>query len=225
MNHLIKIAIADDHTLVLAGLASILEDNGYKIVVKAANGEELINELKLLSEEDFPEILLIDDNMPVMNGIETVKHVSVMYPTSSIAVMSYTQNQLNIIEMVKFGVKAILSKDSNPKEFLLALQCICNGGTFYTEHVLSSIICAIYDGTISSVPEYTGEKLTEKERIILKKLCTDKSYEEIAADLNLSVKTINNYRESLGQKLNAKSRIGLMVNALKFKLVSLDNLS
>jgi DNA-binding NarL/FixJ family response regulator len=209
----ISVGIVDDHQLFLKSLSLMLKSfNIYQVVVEALNGKEL--QEKLPKCNTLPSILLLDVNMPEMNGIETAKWVNKNYPEIKLVALSMNDNDSTIIEMIKAGCCAYLLKETHPDELEKALQEIHQKG--------------YYNADISNVnfrrllqSEKEAVHLNEKEKIFLQHACTDMTYKQIAALMFLSERTIDGYRETLFGKFKVQSRVGLAMEAIRRGIVSL----
>jgi DNA-binding NarL/FixJ family response regulator len=211
----ITIGIVDDHQLVLKSLCSLLESFGsFTVVLEALNGQQALEKLKLLSFP--PDIVLVDVDMPVMNGFETVKTILKDYPASKTAALSMKEDDISIINMIKAGCCAYLLKDIHPTELEKALFQIYERG-YYNADASNINIRRLLLKTEAD----DALQLTEKERQFLKLACSDKTYKQIAAEMNLSERTIDGYREVLFQKLNVQSRVGMAMEAIRLGVVSL----
>ncbi|MEO7530010.1 MAG: response regulator transcription factor [Sediminibacterium sp.] len=209
----ISIGIVDDHQLFLKSLSLMLTSfEVYDVVVEAVNGKEL--QAKILQNNIAPSIMLIDVNMPVMNGIETAKWLHEKYPNTKLVALSMNDNDTVIIDMIKAGCCAYLLKETHPDELEKALQEIHKRG--------------FYNGDASNInfrrllqSEKDAVVITEKEKLFLQHACSDLTYKEIAALMFLSERTIDGYRETLFGKLKVQSRVGLAMEAIRKGLVSL----
>ena len=209
----IPIGIVDDHQLFLKSLSLMLKSfKVYDVVVEAVNGKELQEKLQQCPVP--PAIMLIDVNMPVMNGIETAKWLNANYPQTKLVALSMNDGDTVIIDMIKAGCCAYLLKETHPDELEKALQEIHDKG--------------FYNGDASNInfrrllqSEKDAVVITDKEKQFLQHACSDLTYKEIAALMFLSERTIDGYRETLFGKLKVQSRVGLAMEAIRKGLVSL----
>lgn len=214
----IKVVLVDDHILLRNGLASLISSLGnYEVLFQANNGQAFIS---LLNPKTLPQIVMMDINMPEMDGYETCTWLKNNYPDIKVLALSMYDNENAIIRMFKAGAKGYILKDSDPKELKEALDNIVNKGFYYSEMVTGKLI-----HTINSLDEDEQVKnvikLTSREILFLKHACTEQTYKEIAEKMFLSPRTIDGYRDDLFQKLNIKTRVGLAVYAIKNGIVSL----
>lgn len=210
-----KIGLVDDHQLFLKSLSFMLESfNSYNVVLEACNGKDLQEKIK--GKKELPDIILVDVNMPVMDGVETTKWLSENYPQIKIIALSMNADDSTIIAMFKAGCCGYLLKDTHPNELEKALDEINKRG-FYNADA----------GNINfkKILLNAGEKnelyLSEKEKQFLKLACSELTYRQIATEMNLAERTIDGYREALFRKLNVQTRVGLCLEALRQELVKL----
>ncbi len=211
----ISIAVVDDHHLFRSGLINLIHSFGpkFEITSESANGKEFISKLN----DQKPDIVLMDLHMPVMDGFETSSYLKANFPEIKVLVLTMMEEESTMIKMLKLGIKGFLSKDVEPAELKNALETIASKGFYYTDYVTGKLLNAITD-THSNAAH---EQLNEREKKFLELACSEYTYKEIADIMCLSIKTIDGYRNNLFEKLNAKSRVGLVLCAIKNKLVTL----
>lgn len=209
----IPIGIVDDHQLFLKSLSMMLKSFlVYEVVLEGLNGKEVQTKLALL--ETPPDIMLIDVNMPVMNGVETAKWLHNNYPQMKLVALSMNDNDAIVIEMIKAGCCAYLLKETHPNELEKALQEIHAKG-YYNADTSNINFRRLL------ISEKESVNITEKERQFLQHASSDLTYKEIAALMFLSERTIDGYRETLFNKLKVQSRVGLVMEAIRKGLVTL----
>lgn len=211
----IKTGIVDDHQLFSKSLALMLQSfENYEVVIEASNGRDLQKEINNLRIPNLPEIILIDVNMPIMDGIETASWLNENYPSIKLVALSQNDSEKTIIGMIKAGCCAYLLKDTHPNELEKALQEIYATG-FYNADASNINFRRLLQF------EKDALKISDKEKAFLQLACSDKTYKQIAVEMNLSERTIDGYRESLFQKLNVQSRVGMALEAIRRELVTL----
>ncbi|TFF37263.1 response regulator transcription factor [Mucilaginibacter psychrotolerans] len=209
----IKIGIADDQQLFLRSLSNLISSfNDFEVVVEALNGQELLKNLAALST--LPDIILIDVQMPVMDGPTTVREITLKHPELATVALSMKEDDHSVLSMLRAGCSAYLLKDVHPRELERALIEVRNTGYY------NSDISGVNYRRLLRRQENDEIKLTEREKTFLKLACSDFTYKEIASKMFLSEKTIDGYRESLFQKLNVKSRTGMALEAIRQNLVA-----
>lgn len=217
----VKLALVDDHTLFRKGLISLIEmvSSDYSILFEADNGLEL---LEKLDHNNQPDIILMDINMPGMDGFASVQWLNEKFPLIKILVVSMIEKEETIVRMLKLGVKGYLCKDVEPKELGEALNAIMNKGFYYTDFITGKLVHSLQNSQPGDAAKVEALNLmSDREKDFLQLACSEYTYNEIAAKMFLSPKTIDGYRNSLFEKLNVKSRVGLALYAVKHGLVTL----
>jgi DNA-binding NarL/FixJ family response regulator len=211
-NEIISIGIVDDHTLFRSGLASLLSEfEEINVVFEATNGINLQEKIK---KYPITQLVLMDINMPLMDGYASTKWMKEKYPQVHIIALSMFEDEKAIIGMLKAGAGGYLLKESNPSELLTAIKTTIEKG-FYINDLVSGRLL------VSLKQENLQPMFSEKELIFLQFCSTEHTYKEIAAEMNISPRTVDNYRESLFAKLNIKSRTGLVVYGIKNNLIKI----
>jgi DNA-binding NarL/FixJ family response regulator len=219
MLNTIKIAIADDHALFRKGLAALINlFANYQVVLEAGNGQELINSLDAAS---LPDIVLMDINMPVMDGYEAAEWLNNNHPNIKILALSTMDADTAIIKMIKCGARGYVLKDAEPAELKLAFDEVLSLGYFYNEVVTRKVMRTIHELSVSGSGVHTFANLSDREVEFLKYTCTELSYKEIADKMFLSARTVEGYRDALCEKLNLKTRVGLAMFAVKNNIAQL----
>jgi DNA-binding NarL/FixJ family response regulator len=208
----IQIALVDDHRLFRSGIASLIQKlQGYDIIFEASNGEELIGKIQT---NLVPDIILLDINMPVMDGINTAGWLRKVHPGIKVIVLSMFDDPERVLTMLKLGIKGYLLKDAEPYEFEQALQKVSCGDVYYPDFVTKYLLDTIN-------PSVDHSKLNSKELEFIRLAGTEFTYKEIADQMRCSVRTVDGYRDALFEKLHVKSRVGLVLYAIKNKLIDL----
>jgi DNA-binding NarL/FixJ family response regulator len=212
------IALVDDHVLLRDGLAGLIHSFGnYAILFQADNGARFMEKVKT---GILPDIVLLDINMPVMDGYQTAVWIRQHHPGMKILALSMYDNEDAIIRMLKSGARGYILKDVEPAELKAALDSVMQKGYYYSEMVTGKLIHSISGEKAG--PNITGTiDLNDREMEFLKFACTEKTYKEIAEAMFLSPRTIDGYRDDLFEKLQVKTRIGLAVYAIKNGIVNL----
>lgn len=204
------IAIVDDHVLIAQALKGIISGfENFKVLFECENGKDLVQ--KLTTGNAIPDIVLLDISMPEMNGFETALWLKQNHPEVKVMVLSMQNDSQSVVKMLKNGAKSYLLKNSHPKDLETALNKLITDGYFYPEWASKIIFSSLNNNTKSE----NLSKLTEREKEFLKYTITEMSYKEIAQLMHCSPRTVESYRDSLFEKLDVKSRVGLAVYALK----------
>lgn len=205
----IPIAIVDDHTLFRKGVAGLMaEFEELEVVFEAENGRQM---QVALSKQAHPKVVLMDINMPVMDGYETTCWLKTNHPQIHVLALSMFEDDEAVIKMIRCGACGYILKESKPRELLEAIKIITVKGVYINEMVSGKLI--------RSIAAYeTAPSLSLKELDFLKHCCSELTYKEIADLMFVSPRTVDNYRESLFQKLSIKSRTGLVLYAIRNNL-------
>ncbi|MGZ8517071.1 MAG: response regulator transcription factor [Chitinophagaceae bacterium] len=213
------IALVDDHVLLRTGLANLLREINYNVAFEADNGKDFIEQLK---SHALPQVVLMDINMPLMNGYETTLWLKKNHPSVKVLALSMLGDEASIIRMFKNGALGYILKDSHPDELKIAINSLLEKGFYHSEAISGKLIHAINhldENKSSKSPEQID--LNEKEIEFLKWACSELSYKEIAGKMGLSPRTLDSYRDHLQEKLECKGRIGLAVWAIKHGIVTI----
>ncbi|AVR46971.1 DNA-binding response regulator [Christiangramia fulva] len=201
-----SIIIVDDHKLFAQSLQVLVNSfEGFEVIDVFKNGEELVEYFQQNNTE--PDIILLDMRMPVMDGLETMSWLKQNKPDQKVLALTVDQEEDTIIKMLKLGCRGYLLKDIDPDEFEHALNSIMEYG-YYSNQTISE---ALNHG--EQKEKY--ESLTGRELEFVQYACSENTYKEIAEEMNLSPKTIDGYRESIFAKLRVKTRVGLVMFAIK----------
>jgi two-component system invasion response regulator UvrY len=219
----IKLAIVDDHKLFRDGIAELIGGfNNYSVIIEADNGRHLIEQM---ASGKLPDIILLDINMKEMDGFETARWLKEHHPEIKILVLSMYENENAIIRMLRAGARGYVLKDITRKELETALSALVTKGYYYTELITGKLIHAInnFDENMKSSSTVSSlVSLNQRETDFLKWASTELTYKDIAEKMNLSIHTIDGYRDALFEKLNVKSRVGLVLYAIRNKIVIMD---
>ncbi|MFD2940369.1 response regulator [Flavobacterium notoginsengisoli] len=207
-----KIIIVDDHLLFSQSLELLIKSFGdYEVIQRFENGKVFIDYL----QENYStaiDLILLDVNMPVLDGLSTMKWLKDNRPDLKVIALSVNDDDEIIIKMITNGAKGYLLKDTSPEIFREAIECVMEKGFYFTELVSGMLINKVNS-------DNKKISLKEKEIVFIKHACTEMTYKEIASEMCLSPKTIDGYREILFDKLEIKTRIGLVLYAIKHKIV------
>ncbi|SRR6266496_2571600 len=212
-----KVVLIDDHVLLRNGLASLVKSfDDYTVLFEANNGQHFIEQL---NANELPDVVLMDINMPGKDGFETTLWLKHNYPYVKVLALSMYDNEQSIIRMLKNGAKGYILKDTDPREFKAALDSVFSKGYYYSELVAGKLIHAV-NNLDDAEPGNHSLGLNERELEFIRLACTEMTYKEIADKMFLSPRTIDGYRDALFEKLNMKTRVGLVMFAIKNGIVN-----
>jgi DNA-binding NarL/FixJ family response regulator len=207
--NMIRLGLVEDHPKFRAAFLNYLKVSvGLRVVIEAENGVDLLMKLESIQ----PDVILLDIQMPIMNGFEAAKAIQKQYPKIKIIVLTDFDNDANIIEMFKLGVNSFVSKD-RANEIPTIIELVHNGGAYYPEYVVRAIQRYVAQKQpISKFPT----KLSTDEITLIQCICKGLSSASIADILNKSPRTIERYRLDLYQKVGVKNKEQLIVEAGKW---------
>lgn len=212
-----NIMLADDHVLLRNALGRFLEnDDCFRVTDVLSDGQELMEKIR---EGRKPDVVLLDLNMPRMDGFETSKWLSRNHPDIKILVLTMYDSETALIRLLQDGVRGFLKKDAHPNELKHALVTVAEDGYYYTGNTHGKL-SAWFRKSKDSRGSLDKNLLSEREIDFLKLASTDMTYKEIAMKMNVSTRNVDNYRDLLFEKLDVKSRVGLAVFAVRSGIVS-----
>ncbi|MGZ4038316.1 MAG: response regulator [Bacteroidia bacterium] len=214
-----SIAVVDDHFLFRKGLINLFREFDHiNVQVEAENGKDLLEKLK--SQQPLPDVIFLDIEMPVMNGIEATKVLKKYYPGVKVVILSMHYEEELMCHMMELGAHGFLSKNTDVKVMLEAVDLVMEKGYYFDFDISKAMAKGILQSS-SFRPVLKASDLSGKELEILKLICTQKTNREIADTLYLSPRTIDTYRERILKKTGARNAVGLAFYALKYGLIDL----
>lgn len=215
---LIRVLLADNHTLVRAGLRALLQNiEGIQVVAEAGDGREA---LRLIAAHQ-PDVVLMDVAMPEMNGLEATARVVKEFSNVRVIILSMHANEEYVLQALRTGAAGYMLKDSGVSELELALRAIAKGET-YLSPAVSKHVVADYVRRVGSESS-SLEQLTPRQREILQLLVEGRTMKEIAKLLYISVKTVETHRAQLMERLGIHDVAGLVRYAIRVGLVTPEN--
>lgn len=207
-----KIAIVDDHSLFANSLASLVNTfNTCEVQFIACNGEDFKEQLQ--EQGTHPDIVLLDINMPILNGPETLQWLQSNHPKINVLALSMDDSESTILKMLRLGAKGYLLKDIQPDLLEQAIEEVITDGYFYTQDVSKVLLKSVQGKHLNS-----PTSLTDRELEFVKLSCSEMTYKEIADTMGVSPKTVDGYRDSVFSKFDLKNRVGLVLFAMKHKI-------
>lgn len=212
--------MVDDHILLRDALAVVI--NGFdncRVIQLAANGKEL---LERMQADHLPNLVILDLNMPEMDGYETARFLRINYPQIYVLVLTMYDSEISLLRLLQAGARGFLKKDIHPGELRLAIQSVMSTGYFYSHNSAGKLVNLFKKENGAAGNTSDRWSLSENELTFLRLASTDMTYKEIATVMKISPRTVDNYRDSLFVKLNVKSRVGLAIFAIKSGVVTLE---
>lgn len=209
-----KVALVDDHKLFRKGILELINGfSGYKVIWEAENGKEFI---KKIEPEYLPDIVLLDISMPIMDGYETAQWMEQRFPEVKILALSMHDDDAIILKMLQSGVNGYVLKNADPAEVNAALKALVDKGSYYSSRVMDVLVKGLRGPKIPEV------ELSDREIEFLKLACTELPYKSFAPLLKVNPRTVEDCRDKLFKKLDVVSRVGLVIYALKHKIVNIE---
>jgi len=205
-----RILIADDHPIFRSGLRQVIESSSaYEVIGEADNGEEAAR----LIEDLSPDVAILDVNMPEMSGFDVAKRARECSPETSVVILTMHDDELMFSKAMDIGVRGYVLKDGAAVEIVNCLQAVCSGQN-YTSAAVTSYLFKRASGS----PQIEGlDSLTPTERTILKQVAEYKTSREIADEMNVSPRTVENHRANISSKLGLQGSHALMKFALEHR--------
>ena len=215
--NVIRILLADDHTVVRKGLCLLLESHpGFKVIAEAANGREAV----AMAEAHKPDVAVLDIAMPLLNGIEAARQIADRLPQTAIVFLSMHSDEGYVLKALKSGAKAYLLKDSAEYDLINAIKAVTEGKAFFSPAISRMLVEDYMRQMRDREVEDSYELLTTREREVLQLFAEGKPAKEVASILGLSLYTIETHRSNIFQKLNLHSAAELILYAVRKGVIS-----
>ena len=210
-----KIIIADDHALILDGIKSLIStDASLEFVGTSNDGEDV---LRLIEETEEVDLLILDINMPRMDGIEVTKALKSRHPEIKVLILSMYNRSEFIKTLIAAGADGYILKDSSRDVLIEAIQTLCRGERYFSKEILENLIDSYVETDKSR--DLIRVELSDREKEVVKLIAEEKSTAEIAEALFLSVHTINSHRKSILNKLDVKNTAGIFRYAIQTGII------
>jgi two-component system, NarL family, response regulator NreC len=217
---LIRIVIADDHSLIRQGIRSVLEDvQDIKVVGEAEDGHAA----RSLVERLKPDVLIIDINMPGLTGIQVTEQLTALNTSTRIVILSMYSDEEVVHQALHSGAKGYLLKRSVIEELALAIRSVHAGNAYFSPEIAHLVLAGYLTPESENSEQSAFEKLTSREREVLKLVAEGHTNKDIAEQLVISVKTVEKHRASVMEKLGVNDLPGLVRVAIKHNLIFLDD--
>ncbi|NOT51021.1 MAG: response regulator transcription factor [Chitinophagaceae bacterium] len=217
-NPVIKVSMADDHVLLRNALAALIDSFGdCKVMHQCSNGKELSGKI---AQGYIPDVVLLDLNMPEMNGFETASWLQQHQPQVHVLMLTMYDSELSLIRLLQAGVKGFLKKDIPPSELQFAIRSVFQSGYYYSNHTTGKLVNLFRNHSEGNM-NLQKNMLSEQELQFLKLACSDLTYKEIAQQMGLNPRSVDTLRDQLFFKLDVKSRVGLAMVAIRNGVVAM----
>lgn len=215
MKSKITLSLADDHEIVRHGILSLLKSQKHiKVMFDVSNGQELMDSL----QNETPDIILLDIDMPVMNGRDALTRISTLYPEIKVIMLTQHFNEIMIVEYIANGARAFLPKNCGLDEILNAIQEVFVVGHYYSEAV-AKVLCAEVASSFSRERQKAKVRFTSREIEVLELLRQNKTNIEISGLLGIETRTVEGHRSHLMQKTGSKNLAALIMYSLQNNLI------
>jgi DNA-binding NarL/FixJ family response regulator len=215
--NVIRILLADDHTVVRKGLGLLLESHpGFQVIAEAADGREAV----AMAEAHTPDVVVLDVAMPLLNGIEAARQISGKLPQVAIVFLSMHADEGYVLKALKSGAKAYLLKDSAEYDLINAIKAVKDGKAFFSPAISKMLVEDYMRQMREREVEDSYELLTKREREVLQLFAEGKAVKEVASILDLSLYTVETHRSNIFQKLNLHSTAELILYAVRKGVIS-----
>jgi DNA-binding NarL/FixJ family response regulator len=218
----IKVILVDDHSLVRAGIRSLIQNiSGVEVIAEANNGRDAIR----LIDELIPDLVLLDIAMPELNGLEVISRISKDNTDTKVIILSMHTNEEYVVQALKAGAAGYLLKDSAPNELEIAVNAVMKGETYLSPAISKHVV----DNYLRRISDVSAEKergpdifkqLTSRQREILQLIAEGNSTKEIANKLNVSIKTVETHRMQLMDRIGIHDVAGLVRYAIRMGIIT-----
>lgn len=216
MDKKIRIFLVEDHTILREGLRALLTaEPNFEIIGEAADGREAVR----FVEKQVPDLILMDLSMPRMTGMDAIREIKKRYPATKIIALTVHKTEEYLRTTLQAGADGYVLKDATHEELMLAIQNVLKGKTYLSPGVSKKVIEGYLEGKESQIPGSTLGLLSPREREVLKLIAEGYKNKEIAADLCISLKTVEKHRANLMKKLDLHNAAALTAYAIEQGLV------
>ncbi|HKJ78213.1 MAG TPA: response regulator transcription factor [Prolixibacteraceae bacterium] len=217
-NKKIDIVVTDDHKLFRKGIAALLDDiENVDTILEAGNGVELLRLLE--NNESLPNLILLDLNMPEMDGVEATQKIRELYPDLKIIILTMEDDEQLILHLINEGINGYLNKSADPDEVELAINKVMNMDYYFPEEISKLVFSNLKKFGSDDLPQRV--EFSKQEKKVLQLMCRELTNVEIGEQMEISKRTVEGYRRNMISKTGVRSMAGLIVYALKNKIVEI----
>ena len=206
----IRIAIAEDHDLVRQGMVALAKrEKGLCMVLDVSNGQELLDRLKT----KMVDVILLDLNMPILNGHQTLKIIGEKYPDVHVIIVSMLYDDEYITESIELGARGFLPKNTDFNELVDAIFSVYETGYYFDKQITKSLVNSIATQK-GRKPLNTSYSLSDREKEVLLEICNGRTNDDIAESLKISIRTVETHKRNLFSKTDNINSVGLVLFAI-----------
>jgi len=202
----LRVILADDHQIVRQGIRTLVERQGVQVVAETGDGLMLIEQVR----QHLPDLAIVDVSMPGLNGIDATRQMLAAVPTMAVVLLTMHDEELHVSAALRAGVRGYVLKTQAADELMDAIRTVSTGGTYLSPKVSRMVVSAYVSGA-----DTAADPLTARERIVLQLVAEGRTTKDIAATLNLTVKTAESHRARLMEKLDIHDTAGLVRYAIR----------
>ena len=215
-DHALRVLLVDDHDLFRTGLRSLLEEQGVQIVGEAASGQEALR----IVRDAAPEVVVMDLNMPGMNGVEATRHIGREAPLTRVVVLTISDQDSDVMDAIIAGACGYLLKDASIQDLMQGIRAAAVGESLISPHIAGKVLQHVRGTTPSTEAAATiRAELSDREIQVLKLIANGKDNAVIAGELHISPKTVKNHISNILMKLQIDNRIQAAVYAVRSGIV------
>lgn len=215
----ITVAIAEDHEIYLDGLISqFANQDRFELIAACRDGDHL---LRSVSHRE-PDVVITDLRMPVVSGIEAIRHLTENHPRIRVLVLSTFDHELMIVDALEAGAKGYINKDSPKKHLFEAIETVYKDQPYYCRHTTTKLIRLISNSYFNPYQNQKKPLFSENEKKIIRLMCEDKSVKEMSRELSMAERTVEKYRAVVFNKMNVKTVAGVAIYAVKHRLFVIE---
>ncbi len=212
----IKVAIADDQQLFRKGIISLLKEfEEIDIAFEAGDGKDLLNQL---ANGTVPDVILLDIEMPLMNGIEALKKIKSKGYASKVIILTMHDEEEMVIHLIEMGANGFLPKNEDIENVVSAIKSVIESDYYFNDKFSKGMLRSLISNE-KITPKFNYNQLSDIETEIARLICEELTNKEIAAKLDLSPRSVDGHRERILKKIGAKNTAGIVMYAYKCKLI------
>lgn len=213
----IDICVVDDHHIFRKAVCQLLKT--FPRIREVTDAENGLKCLELVAKKK-PHVVLLDLEMPVMNGVECAEQLILKYPDLKVIILTMHDNEKSILHMIEIGVNSFLLKNSDPNELERAIQAVVDKDFYHNDLLVTVLRKSMRNQLKARRPDFSAATvLTEREQEVLRLICEDKYTKEIASKLGINEKTVHSHKLNIQKKLEVKTTVGMVRAAYEMGII------